>query len=554
MDANEMMWQHAATDHAAAQNLTSYAMAKVAAQQASWTFLAAADTPSEFQARYDIIEDRVAAAVDALSPGDTGLLDQVKASLREDFQMMLTARRQERVQRIAAAWAAESGPLHILATTGTVDPGIWTELNEVVGQVTDTADRSELAVLVRALGGRANFPIDIHTVPAEKAVVKQAVVNDPEDVAHQYDSPAAFTNGYHDAYYNDNAGEREFGRHPDYASGQAEGWEAQQHERENPDQYNESMPYVGSRTAAAKLATHPPYYVRQQGGKHVVVNAIGDVKGTFDTKEQARQQQKALYAAVPGAAEKARQEHGHTPEKVQQVGTKASRTADLQGARWGFMDRTGVFHPVAVNEDAYGSDRYQHTPTPATPGWINDEYADHKEVALGDTPVKNNADGDELKPNAPWLVAEESLRRLSEDSNPFTFSGPGNPDMPAAPPAAASPGGTDPIDDGSQIGVMPDATSLPPDTSMGDPTNPSLNDMPAADGTNLAPQPSSDGSTTDDNSSITAPTTTSGRYSQPASMLDRIAAQVFAANPGLGLRRSLAIAEQTVVVHPEMAR
>lgn len=62
---------------------------------------------------------------------------------------------------------------------------------------------------------------------------------------------------------------------------------------------------------------NPPYYIEQKDGKWVVVNDEGHVKGTFDSKEQARQQQKALYANVPGAQQAAEDKHGEPKPKVQ---------------------------------------------------------------------------------------------------------------------------------------------------------------------------------------------------------------------------------------------
>ena len=59
-----------------------------------------------------------------------------------------------------------------------------------------------------------------------------------------------------------------------------------------------------------KSSSHAPYNIEERDGKWVVVNSLGEVKGTFDSEEQARQQQKALYANVPGAAEQAKKESG----------------------------------------------------------------------------------------------------------------------------------------------------------------------------------------------------------------------------------------------------
>lgn len=68
--------------------------------------------------------------------------------------------------------------------------------------------------------------------------------------------------------------------------------------------------------AGPKVADKAPYYVESHGGKYVVVNSAGEVKGTHSSKGQARQQQKALYANVPDARAKAERDHGDPKPKV----------------------------------------------------------------------------------------------------------------------------------------------------------------------------------------------------------------------------------------------
>jgi hypothetical protein len=84
---------------------------------------------------------------------------------------------------------------------------------------------------------------------------------------------------------------------------------------------------VGNRIASKFLADKAPYYIREEGDSFKVVNRDGDVKGTFSSKDQARQQQKALYVNIPDASGKAEKAHGHTPEAVSDVGKKASRAS-----------------------------------------------------------------------------------------------------------------------------------------------------------------------------------------------------------------------------------
>jgi hypothetical protein len=102
----------------------------------------------------------------------------------------------------------------------------------------------------------------------------------------------------------------------------------------NPGQYGASRhghgAYPGEewdesgRLSHLVVADKAPYYIREEGGKFKVVNREGDVKGTFDSKDAARQQQKALYVNIPDASGKAEKAHGHTPAAVSDVGKKAS--------------------------------------------------------------------------------------------------------------------------------------------------------------------------------------------------------------------------------------
>jgi hypothetical protein len=91
------------------------------------------------------------------------------------------------------------------------------------------------------------------------------------------------------------------------------------------DAFGALIPVVTVRHTAPGGGEHAPYYVRREGDKFKVVNRNGDVKGTFNTKEEARSQQKALYANVEGASEEAEKRHGETPKAVEEEGKKASR-------------------------------------------------------------------------------------------------------------------------------------------------------------------------------------------------------------------------------------
>jgi hypothetical protein len=73
-------------------------------------------------------------------------------------------------------------------------------------------------------------------------------------------------------------------------------------------------PRMWERMMAAVLDTeeaaqHAPYKILRRAGKYVVVNNIGETKATFKSHAEARDYQKALYAAVPGAARQASKTH-----------------------------------------------------------------------------------------------------------------------------------------------------------------------------------------------------------------------------------------------------
>lgn len=678
MDGNELMWSEAATDVAAERNQRTYAVAKVAAQQTAWPFLAAAVSPEEYEARYELVADRVAAAVDQISEGDTALLDQVKTSLREDHGILLSARKQARLTELATAWADDSGPLFTLATRGERADQLADEIEALGAAVFTPVDRADLAELYRlAFGREPNF--------------KVAAEIDPSDVPYEFDQ-AAYDAGDQDGYYGDNAGLEEHGNSRDYQRGMEHGRETAQDERMRPNEYHD----------AAKVKTaesHPPYYIRESGGQFKVVDAIGEERGSHSSRSEALAQQRALYANVPGAAEKAEQEHGHTPAAVQDVGRKGShgkqadfergpwmtwnntslydvhgnklgsvrpaephkldgpwhavmyrdrdqdqpdlpivmgthsskqeamdhieelygtqhikarRTAEYhyikqQGDKWiiwqkgtgktlsthdskekaerafdamethmhsgakdreyGWLDKEGVFHS-AVNEDAFGAERYQHTPAPTAPSWIHDEFTTQAVPPPEGNPMENHADGDELKPTAPWLVAQESLRTAPVSTvntltanqlaawrvpttltitadNPFAYTGPGSPQSPMSPPMMPGPADNDPNNLAENY--------LTPGAGSTDATNPSLNDLPAADGTNLMPMPSPEDDPTANGNATPVGFTGARNYAAAPDRLDRIAAQVYAANPGLTLREALALARRTVAERPEAA-
>lgn len=628
---HELMWSEASRDVDAERNARAFSLAKVSAQQAAWAFLSAAASNSEYEARYELVADRVTAAVDQVSAGDTALLDQVRTSLQDDHRLLVCARTNDRIIALASEWADVDGPLRELATTATCSSLDDLDLEVLaLSYATDDAGRTELAELMRLVGKDATF---LHRGTLQKradaSFMSQPYQNiDPSDVppgpgGQPQFNDAAFEAGQNDGYYGDNAGVEEFGQDPSYQRGLEDGRESAGQDQQQPELFHD-----GAKTAES----HPPYYIRESGGQFKVVDAIGEERGSHGSRSEALAQQRALYANVPGAAQKAEQEHGHTPAAVQDVGHKGSRvegeyhyirenngkweiwqkgtgktlqTHDTkeeaekafrgmeyhmhEGARWGFLDKQGVFHAVALNEDAYGAGRYETVADPATPSWTNDEYTDHKEVQLGDTPAENHADGTEMMPTAPWLVAEEARGRglnrptvttsglswrvpttltITAD-NPFS-SAPSDNQF-AQPDAGGMGMGTmpSPNDDPTAVGLSPDATSpafnsdtstmLPPTDGatdiggLGDDMGGGLGGGSLGDDTNMAPTTSAD--TMDSMPAPEDDTTSSPNAftsSRAPTLVDQLAAVILATNPGLPLTRCVAMAKQTVAGHPEL--
>jgi hypothetical protein len=63
-------------------------------------------------------------------------------------------------------------------------------------------------------------------------------------------------------------------------------------------------------------ADKAPYYVNKKGDDYVVVNKDGEVKGTHPTKAKADAQERAMYANIPDAADKAEKAHGKPRPKT----------------------------------------------------------------------------------------------------------------------------------------------------------------------------------------------------------------------------------------------
>lgn len=193
----------------------------------------------------------------------------------------------------------------------------------------------------------------------------------------------------------------------------------------------------GTRHTAPGGGEHAPYYIREEGGKFKVVNRNGEVKGTHDTKEQARQQQKALYVNVPGATEEAEKRHGHTPKAVSEKGKKATLQttagtkcrkcgADLEGKskqqnllgggtklNWGACPKGGSHEPTTTKEESLQLTALQRQAVAVARKLVDDmpQGVQHHAVAKA---MWMRAKGFDLSEDETDLVINAALGRCSE--------------------------------------------------------------------------------------------------------------------------------------------
>jgi hypothetical protein len=74
---------------------------------------------------------------------------------------------------------------------------------------------------------------------------------------------------------------------------------------------------------------HGPYKLEAEDGGYDVVNALGESKGHHDTKGEAREQQKAMYANIPEAREQAEEQHEGARRRLAQGDPEDSTTTLL---------------------------------------------------------------------------------------------------------------------------------------------------------------------------------------------------------------------------------
>lgn len=136
------------------------------------------------------------------------------------------------------------------------------------------------------------------------------------------------------------------------------------HEPYHQSCLNETFGLTGVRRTAEE---HAPYHIepkdKDAAGPFKVVNDKGDVKGTHDTWDQARSQQKALYKNVPGAAESAEKKSSSrrvaTPRDSNLRGV-ADILREGNGVDQSFADLTNealrVCYPNVIFEDRMGAE------------------------------------------------------------------------------------------------------------------------------------------------------------------------------------------------------
>jgi hypothetical protein len=184
---------------------------------------------------------------------------------------------------------------------------------------------------------------------------------------------------------------------------------------------------------------HGPYKLEKEDGGYDVVNALGESKGHHDTKGEAREQQKAMYANIPEAREQAEEQHegslrvAHIEEPPYQGGEPYPTQEEVAGAMAGHMlDR----HGYAVSSD------------PADLDWVNElhnddhehnaDFVDHTHrsrsaarhrIAQGDpfgattllpSAKDDSDDGDDSSDNE----APDPIRKQIEHHSPGFFSNP----------------------------------------------------------------------------------------------------------------------------------
>jgi len=196
--------------------------------------------------------------------------------------------------------------------------------------------------------------------------------------------------------------------------------------------------YLSVRHTAPGGGAHPPYKVQQRGDQWVVVNGKGETKGTHDSKEKARAQQSALYAAT--SAKHATLTEVKAWDLYQYVGKPVKDAASMGDLRILESAQRNTrpdgdfvlvkykdFDPVAYDPDAtfvywhggdpmFGGTNVVGSRKQAGSGWGND-VGDHKDYS-GERLTGSGwwiHDGDGTAIDGPFDTQEEAEMALDGD-------------------------------------------------------------------------------------------------------------------------------------------
>lgn len=299
MTVTDDMWATASAAWDAEQSERLLAVAQVRCA-GLWPFLAGAGSEAEYAQRRALVAERVEAACGGVSPRDPVLVGQVLAGLDADFRILhatrapgieLTRRVEAELGRREAAEQQQARVSHVVAL------------------------RARMAHTARLRKRAAEAPPDPREGESDPAQEAEAeLLQQPEPLSMgaprtaawpygtgtaDVDCPKCGGTGTMPSQYLD-PGHRGPAPDCDLCDGdrvvpatEAHGW----HSSSRRQAVRHTAPGGGE---------HAPYRLRRKGdGEWEVVNDQGEVKGTHDSKGEARDQQQALYANVPGARESA---------------------------------------------------------------------------------------------------------------------------------------------------------------------------------------------------------------------------------------------------------
>jgi hypothetical protein len=163
---------------------------------------------------------------------------------------------------------------------------------------------------------------------------------------------------------------------------------------------------------------HAPYRIKEEGGKYYVVNDEGEKKDSgYDTYDEAREHQKALYANVPGAAESAKEDEAkkssslHWPWEVQgdPFGNGSRRTAAYPSYDEFLADDEQMEYP---SYDEGYEDGYKHPedPTKGVGSDAGKAYVRGLQEGAADAkagkPSKLDKEGSRRIAAIPWVLTD----------------------------------------------------------------------------------------------------------------------------------------------------